>query len=88
MSICSTVSTDVRPLVVKPKDARRMLSCSHTRLYELIAAHELESFLDGRSRKITVVSINQYVARRLRPAKGASSATEPNSVSVPGASER
>ena len=43
-------------LVVKPKVAWRMLACSNTRGYELIDAKELNSFLDGRSRKITVNS--------------------------------
>lgn len=42
-----------------------MLACSNTRGYELLAAGELESFLDGRSRKITVDSIHRYIARRL-----------------------
>jgi hypothetical protein len=52
-------------LVVKPKVAWKMLSCSNTRGYELLAAGELDSFLDGRSRKITVGSIERYIARRL-----------------------
>ena len=42
-----------------------MLACSNTRGYELIAARELDSFLDGRSRKITIESIHRYIARRL-----------------------
>lgn len=53
------------PLVVKPRDAWRMLGCGNTRGYELLAAGELDSFLDGRSRKITVASIHAYIARRL-----------------------
>ncbi len=57
--------SDILPLVVKPKDARRLLACSHTRLYELMAAGELQSFTDGRSRKITVASIHHYIAKRL-----------------------
>lgn len=61
---------DVAPIVVKPKDARRMLSCGTTRLYELIGAGEIESFLDGRSRKITVESIRRYIARLLPPVGG------------------
>jgi len=65
MSICSTGFGDLGPLVVKPKVAWKMLSCSNTRGYELLAAGELESFLDGRSRKITVDSIQRYIARRL-----------------------
>lgn len=67
MSIYSTAISDVGVLVVKPKQARLMLACSHTRLYELIAARELESFRDGRSRKITVESIKRYIAQRLPP---------------------
>jgi hypothetical protein len=70
MSICSTASPDIGPLVVKPKIAWIMLQCSNTRGYELLAAGELESFLDGRSRKITVESIRRYIARRLTPAEG------------------
>ena len=52
-------------LVVKPKVAWKMLACSNTRGYELLAAGELDSYLEGRSRKITVDSILRYVARRL-----------------------
>jgi len=65
MSCCSTGACDPAALVVKPKVAWKMLACSNTRGYELLSAGELESFLDGRSRKILVVSINRYIARRL-----------------------
>jgi hypothetical protein len=65
MSIQSTGFGDDEPLVVSPRRARRMLDCGNTRLYELIGARELESFKDGRSRKITVTSIKAYIARRL-----------------------
>jgi hypothetical protein len=61
------------PLVVKPKIAWRMLACSNTRGYELIAVGELDSFLDGRSRKITVESIRRYIARRLAPTENSMS---------------
>jgi hypothetical protein len=56
MSISSTGLSDWEfgPLVVKPKIAWKMLNCSNTHGYELLAAGELQSFLDGRSRKITV----------------------------------
>jgi hypothetical protein len=56
---------DFDPLVVKPKVAWRMLACSNTKGYELIAAGELESFKEGRSRKIIVASIKALIARRL-----------------------
>jgi len=42
-----------------------MLSCGNTRGYELLAAGKLESFVDGRSRKITVASIHRYIERHL-----------------------
>jgi excisionase family DNA binding protein len=56
---------DLDPLVVKPKVAWKMLACSNTKGYELLAAGELESYREGRSRKITVASIKALVARRL-----------------------
>jgi hypothetical protein len=58
---------DVKPLLVKPRIACLLLSCGITRLYELLNAGELSSFLDGKSRKITTASIEAYVARRLAP---------------------
>jgi hypothetical protein len=73
MSISSFLPCDVGPLVVKPKIAWKMLACSNTRGYELLNAGELVSFLDGRSRKITVDSIHRYIARRLQPTSGANS---------------
>lgn len=59
------------PLVVSPARAKAMLDCGTTRLYELIAAGELESFRDGKSRKITVSSIRARVARKLAESRGA-----------------
>ena len=55
----------MRPLVVRPRDACTLLSCSRRYLYKLIADRELESFKDGRSRKIVVASIDRYIERRL-----------------------
>jgi len=55
----------VDPLLVRPRDAWRLLGCSNTRGYELIADGEIESFLDGRARKIVVESIHSYIARKL-----------------------
>jgi excisionase family DNA binding protein len=58
-------ANDLDPLVVSPKVAWKMLACGNTRGYELLAAGELESYKDGRSRKITLASIKAHVARRL-----------------------
>jgi len=57
-------------LLVKPKAAWRMLGCSNTHGYKLLACGELESFRDGRARKITVASIHRYIARRLAESTG------------------
>jgi len=79
MSIQSTGLSDweVGPLVVKPKTAWKMLACGNTRGYELLNAGELESYWDGRSRKITVDPIRRYIARRLAPAVSPPKGTEP-----------
>jgi hypothetical protein len=57
--------SDQERLLVRPRRACYLLDCGITRLYELLDQGELESFLDGRSRKITVESIRCYVAKRL-----------------------
>ena len=76
MPVSSVTAADLGPLVVKPRVAWQMLSCSNTRGYELLAAGQLDSFLDGRSRKITVESIHRYIAQRLASAEGISAQSE------------
>jgi hypothetical protein len=61
----SVTGRAVEPLLVRPRDAWRMLGCGNTRGYELLTSGELVSFLDGRARKITVQSIHAYIARQL-----------------------
>jgi hypothetical protein len=82
MSICRTgLGTrtknpqidDLEPMLVKPRDAWRLLGCSNTYGYELLTAGELDSFKDGKARKITVASIKSYISRRLEAAKDAAS---------------
>jgi hypothetical protein len=75
MSIPSTGLSDDERLVVSPRRARHMLDCGVTRLYDLLNAGEIESFLDGRSRKITVASIQAYIQRRLAAADSSSTKT-------------
>ena len=65
MSIHSTGLGDDEPLVVSPSRAQRLLDVGHSRLYELIAAKELESYKDGKSRKITMRSIKSYIERQI-----------------------
>ena len=40
-----------------------LLSIGNTHLYELISTGELDSYLEGRARRITVESIQRRVAR-------------------------
>jgi hypothetical protein len=68
------------PLAVKPAGAWVMLTCSNTHGYELLAAGELDSYLDGRSRKITVESIHRYISRRLAASTPARGIREPVAV--------
>jgi len=56
---------ELEPLAVPPRVAWHLLGCGNTHGYELLAAGELDSFLDGRARKITMRSIKGYIARRL-----------------------
>jgi hypothetical protein len=56
---------DVEPLVVSPKVAWRLLGCGNTRGYELIAGGELESYKEGKSRRITMASIRAHIDRKL-----------------------
>jgi hypothetical protein len=59
----------VEPLAVRPNRAMVMLDCGRTYLYELINAGALESYTDGKARKITVKSIKRYIARKLNNSK-------------------
>ena len=47
-----------------------MIDCGNDFGYKLIARGELESFLQGRLRKITVRSIEAYIERRIAASKG------------------
>jgi hypothetical protein len=61
---------DCDRLVVTPRRACYLLDCGTTHLYELIDNEEIESFLDGRSRKIVVASIHRLIGRRLAAKQG------------------
>jgi len=58
-------SINVRPLVVGTTEARRLGGWGKTKIFELIAAGELDSYLDGRVRRITVESIEARIHRKL-----------------------
>jgi hypothetical protein len=64
----NTHTADHAQLVVSPREARHMIDCGNTKFYELLNAKQLDSYLDGRSRKVTVASIHSYIARKLAAA--------------------
>jgi hypothetical protein len=64
MSIKTNLGPDDR-LLASLRRARTMLDCGNTQLYSLMNSGELESVWLGRSRKITVDSIQRLIARRL-----------------------
>ena len=56
-------------LVVRARRAKEMLGdCSNDELYRKIKLGELESYLDGRRRLITVASIKADIARKVAAA--------------------
>jgi hypothetical protein len=62
---------------VSPRQACVIADIGLTRLYELIAAGELESYLDGKSRKVTLRSIKARRDRLLSEAKTTPRAANP-----------
>ena len=65
---CGLGDDDLR-LVVSPKTAMQMLDIGETQLYALLKAGELESYRDGKSRKIVVASIKARIRRKLDEAQ-------------------
>lgn len=57
------------PLLVRPRKAWAMLGCGHCHGYELLERGEIDSFVDGSARWITVASIHSYIARHLAKPK-------------------
>jgi excisionase family DNA binding protein len=64
MSHATPIALDA-PFVASPNQAMRVIQVSRKKLYELINTGELESYTEGKSRRITVRSINEYIERRL-----------------------
>jgi hypothetical protein len=65
VSVHSTAIGDDEKLVVSPRRAADMLDIGITQIYALIGAGTLESYKDGKSRKITTRSIRARIERKL-----------------------
>jgi hypothetical protein len=58
-------ANDDSQLVVSPKKGAAALDVGLTRVYELINSGQLQSYHDGKSRKIVVASLEAYIARQI-----------------------
>jgi excisionase family DNA binding protein len=58
-------TSKLEPLAVSPRQACILLDCGPTYLYGLIDSGEVESYREGRSRKITSRSIHNHQERQL-----------------------
>ena len=66
------VKSEFEPLVVRPVVARQMLgNCSQDEIYRKLQNGDLQSYLDGRRRLITVESIKQDIVRKAQAAVSA-----------------
>ena len=52
------------PICVRVNEAARMIGVGRTKLYELIAAGEVETVKLGKATRITTVSLHDLVRRR------------------------
>jgi excisionase family DNA binding protein len=56
------------PRITNMDGARTMLGRSRDFIYELVRAGEIESFIDGKSRKFVIASIDAYIRRQVEKA--------------------
>src|SRR5689334_13061954 len=61
----SVERVDLEILATSTKNAKKIIGCGNTRFYELLNSGEIQSYTDGRSRKVIVASLRDYVARQL-----------------------
>ncbi len=55
--------------VTSVNGAAEFLDCGRDKIYDLIEKREIESYLDGRARRITIDSLKKLVARRVATAQ-------------------
>jgi excisionase family DNA binding protein len=61
-----TPSSTPDPICVRVNDAARMIGVGRTKLYELIAAGEVEMIKLGKSTRITTTSLHELIERLRR----------------------
>ena len=65
-----------RAIAIPPKEVGDQLRYGMTRIYKMIRDGELESFIDGGSRRVLTSSVDAYVERRLAASKGSPRASK------------
>lgn len=65
----SEIETKERPRVETPSQVIKSLRISSRTLWKLLKSGELESYFEGRGRKITTRSIDAFIERRIAEAK-------------------
>jgi excisionase family DNA binding protein len=68
MMTTNSLTDPVKPLVVGPAKTGVLLDAGLDTVYDLIKSGELESYLEGRRRKITMQSIERLIQKRLAAA--------------------
>jgi hypothetical protein len=63
----------IEPRIGSPKECQRRARVSKDRAYELMRSGEWESYLDGRSRKILIASVDAWIDRQIAEAKASGS---------------
>lgn len=58
-------SPDGTPLLLSPAAAARKLSVGRSAIFDLMRSGELASFKMGRSRRIPVAALEDYIQKRL-----------------------
>lgn len=59
-----TAPPSPEPICVRVNDAARMIGVGRTKLYELIAAGEVETVKLGKSTRITTASLHDLIKRQ------------------------
>jgi excisionase family DNA binding protein len=77
-----SIPAKVEPLVVAPREACALLGIGNTRLYRLISDKQIDSYREGRARRIPLASIKSYIARCLAQSMGKRGRGRPRKVPV------
>ena len=60
-----TTTTTTTPLLVRVEEAARMLSLGRSTVYELIASGQLPSITIGKSRRVPVEALKQWIVEHI-----------------------